>query len=76
MNTNIKKRTMKKLLKDCCTKNALTLNNVTYEQIDCVSMGSCLGPVLANIIMTELETLIVNKLFEENRLKFYIRIRY
>ena len=64
---------MKKLLKGCCTKNALTFNNVIYEQIDSVSMGSCLGPVLANIIMTELETVIVDKLFEENLLNFYIR---
>ena len=36
-------------------------------------MGSCLGPVLANIIMTELETIIVDKLFAANLLKFYIR---
>ena len=35
-------------------------------------MGSCLGPVLANIIMTELETVIVDKLFAANLLKFYI----
>ena len=72
LNTNIKKRTMKKLLKDCCSKNALTFNNVIYKQIDCVSMGSCLGPVLANIIVTELETVIVDKLFRKNFLKFYI----
>ena len=36
-------------------------------------MGSCLGPVLANIIMTELETVIVDKLFAANLLKFFIR---
>ena len=36
-------------------------------------MESCLGPVLANIIMTELETVIVDKLFAANLLKFYIR---
>ena len=35
-------------------------------------MGSYLGPVLANIIMTELETVIVDKLFTANLLKFYI----
>ena len=64
---------MKKLLKDCCTKNAFSLSNTIYEQIDDVSMGSCLGPVLANIIMTELETVIVDKLFAANLLKFYIR---
>ena len=49
LNANIKKRTMKKLLKDCCTKNALTFSKVIYEQIDGVSMGSCLDPVLAII---------------------------
>ena len=73
LNANIKKRTIKKFLKDCCTKNALTFSKVIYEQIDGVSMGSCLDPVLANIIVTELETVIVDKLFEENLLKFYIR---
>ena len=69
----IKKRTMKKLLKDCCTKSAFSFNNTIYKQIDGVSMGSCLGPVLANIIMTELETVIVDKLFAADSLKFYIR---
>ena len=72
LKTNIKKRAMKKLLKDCCTKNAFSFNNTIYEQIDSVSMGSYLGPVLANIIMTELETVIVDKLFTANLLKFYI----
>ena len=72
LKTNIKKRAMKKILKDCCTKNAFSFNNTIYEQIDGVSMGSCLGPVLANIIMTELETVIVDKLFAANLLKFYI----
>ena len=72
LKTNIKKRAMKKLLKDCCTKNAFSFNNTIYEQIDGVSMRSCLGPVLANIIMTELETVIVDKLFAANLLKFYI----
>ena len=72
LETNIKKWTMKKLLKDCCTKSTFSFNNSIYEQIDGVSMGSCLGPVLANIIMTELETVIVDKLFAANSLKFYI----
>ena len=73
LKTNIKKRTIKKLLKDCCTKNALSLNNTIYEQIDGVSMGSCLWPVLANIIMAELQTVIVDKLFAANLLKSYVR---
>ena len=73
LTTNIKKRTLKKLLKDCCTKNAFTFNNVIYEQIDGVSMGSCLGPTLAYIIMTELEIKVVDSLFKDGLLKFYIR---
>ena len=36
-------------------------------------MGSCLGPVSANIVMTQLETVIVDTLFAANLLKFYIR---
>ena len=53
---NIKKQTIKKLLIDCCTKNAFSFNNTIYEQIDDISMGSCLGPISANIIMAELKT--------------------
>ena len=36
-------------------------------------MGSSLGPILANIIMTELEKVILPKLIEEGLIKFYIR---
>ena len=42
-----------------------------YDQIDRVSMGSLLGPLMANVIMTELERGIVKGLFNIN--KFYIR---
>ena len=73
LTTNIKKRTLRKLLRDCCTKNAFTFSNVIYEQIDGVSIGSCLGPTLANIIMTELEIKVVDSLFKDCLLKFYIR---
>ena len=55
LTTNIKKLTLRKLLKDCCTKNEFIFNNIIYEQLDGVSMGSCLGATLANIVMTELE---------------------
>ena len=44
-----------------------------YEQTDGVSMGESLGPVLANIIMTECEKVIVNQLSENNIVKFYVR---
>ena len=72
LTTNIKKSTLKKLLKDCCTKNAFAFINVIYEQIDGVSMGSCLGPALAYIIMTEVEIKVVDSLFKDGVLKSYI----
>ena len=50
----LKKSTLKKLLLDTCTKTAFSFNNQLYEQVDGVSMGGSLGPLLANIIMVEL----------------------
>ena len=50
---------MKKLLTDACTKTFFYVNNELYRQIDGVSMGSPLGPTLANIIMPALEEEIV-----------------
>ena len=44
-----------------------------YEQLDGVSMGGSLRPVLANIIMTERENVIVGKLIEDGIIKFYLR---
>ena len=71
INTNLKKITMKKLLLDSCTKTAFSFDNVLYEQCDGVSMGSSLGPVLANIILTEFENVIVKPLIETSVRKFY-----
>ena len=36
-------------------------------------MGSCLGPVLANIIMAELEREVVDPLIADGTFKFYVR---
>ena len=36
-------------------------------------MGACLGPVLANIIMTELEKVVVDRLVRSGMIKFYAR---
>ena len=64
---------MKKLLQDSYTKTAFSFDNVLYEQCDGVSMGSSLGQVLANIILTEFENVIVKPLIETSVLKFYCR---
>ena len=58
VSTNLKKLTLKKLILDTCTKTAFSFNNKLYQQKDDVSMSSRLGPVLANIIMTELEEVV------------------
>ena len=73
ISTTLKKRTLKKLIKDTCSKTAFMFDGVIYEQTDGVSMGAALGPVLANIIMTELERFVVDKLIEKGKIKFYAR---
>ena len=53
-----------------CTKNVhFTFNNDLYKQTDGVAMDSPLGPVLAGIIMVELENYIVTRL--SNHLHFW-----
>ena len=71
--TNLKKRTLKKLIMDTCSKTAFTCCGKIYEQYEGVSMGASLGPVLANIIMTELEQKIVDQLISDDIIKFYGR---
>ena len=44
-----------------------------YKQTDGVSLGGSLGPVLANIMMTECEKVMVNQLIENNIVKRYIK---
>ena len=68
---NFKKRIMKKLSLDSCTKTAFSFDNVLYEQCDGVSMGSSQGPVLANTILTEFENLIAKPFIGTSVLKFY-----
>ena len=52
VNTNLRKRTLKKLIKVTCSKTAFIRKKKLYQQTDNVSMGSTLGPLLGNIIMT------------------------
>lgn len=62
----MRKSTFKKLIQDSCTKKM-------HKQIDGVLMGSLLGPVLANMIMTEFERLVMDKLIRDRLIKFYVR---
>ena len=64
---------MRKLIKDTCKKRVFVFDNEIYEQIYGVSMGSPRAPVLANIIMTKLESTIIKKLFDTGKIKFYCR---
>ena len=73
LKTNLKKRTMKKLLLDSCTKTAFSYDNILYQQCDGVSMGSSLVLVLANVILTEFENVVVTPLMESGILTFYCR---
>ena len=53
-----------------CTKNIqFTFNNDIYQQKDGVAMGSPLGPVLAGIIMVELQNSVVPQL--NSHLRFW-----
>ena len=52
MNTNLRKRTFKKLIKDTCSKTVFTANKKLYQQVHGVSMGSSVGALRANVIMT------------------------
>ena len=45
ISTSLKKRLMKKLLLDTCTKTVFTFNRIINEQKDSVCMGSSLGPL-------------------------------
>ena len=71
--TTLRKRAMKKLILDACTKTVFSFNSKFYKQVDGVSIGSPLGPVLANIIMTKLESTTVKELVDKSLVKLYMR---
>ena len=64
---------MKSIVLDACTKTVFSFNSKFYKQIDGVSMGSPLGPVLANIIMAEFESTTVKELVDKSLVKLYMR---
>jgi hypothetical protein len=73
IDSTLRKSTLKKLILDSCTKTIFSCNGTLYEQLDGVSMGSSLGPILANIILTEFENIIVSDLINTGVIKFYRR---
>ena len=73
ISTNLKKRSVEKLLLDTCTKTTFTFNGVIYEQRDGICMGSSLSPLLANSIMTGLEEKVVKPLINDKTIKFYAK---
>ena len=54
-------------------KDCFFLNGKIYKQIDGVSMGSSLGPVLANIIMRQMESEVVKPLETKGVIKQCMR---
>ena len=69
--TNSKERSLKK--QTIFIKTSFIFNNKIYEQKDGVGVVSPLGPVLANIIMTELQEKVIKALIDDGRIKFYGR---
>ena len=73
ISTTLSKRSLKKLLLNACAKTAFSFSKKLYEQINRVSVGSPLCPLMANVMMTELERRVVKDLFNKGYLKLYIR---
>ena len=69
----MRKITWQELIKDSCAKAAFSFVSKIYKQIDGVSMGSLLGSVLAKLIMTKFERVVVDKLLKDGLIKLYIR---
>ena len=53
--TFLKKPTLKMLLLGTCTKATFLCNNTFYDETDGITMAGTRGPLLANIIMEEME---------------------
>ena len=63
--TKISRQQMKKLLLICTKEMHFSFNGKMYQQIDGVAMGSPLGPIIANIFMSELEQTLVPTLTDD-----------
>ena len=67
------KRQCKELLTHATKTSCFIFNNTYYSQIDGVSMGSPLGPTLANVFMCHYETEWLNKCPKQFKPVFYKR---
>ena len=59
--SQISKTVFKKLLRTC-SQSVFLFNGKVYQQIDGLSMGSPLAPLLANWFVSKLETELLNNL--------------
>ena len=66
------KENMKKLLNYCLKQNHFAFDDRFYDQIDGVSMGSPLGPTIANIFMSNFEEKVFDS-YDGNLPIFYRR---
>ena len=71
-NQNITKKELKKLSFFATSQTHFIFNSKFYNQIDGVSMGSPLAPVLANIFMGFYESKWLNE-YNLSKPKFYLR---
>lgn len=65
INIKLKRDQLKELLELCTKQLHFSFNGEMYRQADGVAMGSPLGPVIANIFMSELENELVPQLGEK-----------
>ena len=70
----LSKALRKKLLLDACTKIFFSFNKKLYEQTDGVSMGSPLDLLMANVVMTKHERVLVKDYSIRDILSFIFRI--
>ena len=70
LNKNLRKRTLKKLIKESCSNTVFTANKKLYQQIDGVSMGSSLKLLLVNVVMTQLKGKVIKQFNNDKLLRF------
>ena len=58
---NLNRSQFKKLLVYCVQENHFCFEDKCYDQVDGVAMGSPLGPILANIFMSQFESKALSK---------------